>query len=245
MPHCFPIGAISWLYYGDRINQLPLGIIGIAGSRTHSFHILLGYTPSVKKKRCTKRIHFHLGWFFTIPAATALIIISPLIISGVFGYGAFDEVDVRATADAREICYRSTCICCTKIISICFASNRPSVILKVSFATVFVNIILSIILMQFLGHVGLALGTSISIWFGTFYLSYLLLKEGYLILDSFNCFLPIFIFCMLMGSLLAVLESWLNKTQLLDIHVLGILVIFGICFYFSIAFLVVFYLLVY
>ena len=82
--------------------------------------------------------------------------------------------------------------------------------------------------MQFIGHVGLALGTSISIWFGTFYLSYLLIKEGYLILDSFNCFLPIFIFCMLMGSLLALLESWLNKTQLLDIHVLGILVIFGI-----------------
>ena len=25
-----PVGAISWLYYGDRINQLPLGIIGIA-----------------------------------------------------------------------------------------------------------------------------------------------------------------------------------------------------------------------
>ena len=41
---------------------------------------------------------------------------------------------------------------------------------------------------------------------------------------------------MLMGSLLALLESWLNKTQLLDIHVLGILVIFGMCFYFSIAF---------
>ena len=180
----------------------------------------------------------HLGWFFTIPAATALIIISPLIISGVFGYGAFDEVDVRATADALVAYAIGLPAFVTQKLfqSVFFASNRPSVILKVSFATVFANIILSIILMQFIGHVGLALGTSISIWFGTFYLSYLLLKEGYLTLDSFNCFLPIFIFCMLMGSLLALLESWLVKTQLLDIHVLGILVIFGMCFYFGIAF---------
>ena len=47
-----------------------------------------------------------------------------------------------------------------------------------------------------------------------------------------------------MGSLLALLESWLNKTQLW-IYMFGILIIFGMCFYFGIAFFGGFYLLVY
>ena len=117
-------------------------------------------------------------------------LLSSVIISGVFGYGAFEETDVEATAKAL-VAYAVglPAFVAQKLFQVVFyASNRPSTILMISSITVFTNIIFSIILMQLIGHIGLALGSSISIWGSTFYLAYLLMKEGYLTKNSFVSF---------------------------------------------------------
>ncbi len=233
-----PVGAISWLYYGDRITQLPLGIIGIALGTALLPHLSRLYTNG-EKQEMSKSLNnsLYLGSFFTLPAATALLLLSPIIISGVFGYGAFDDVDVSATASAL-IAYAVglPAFVAQKLFqSVFYASNRLSLVLRISFGTVIANIILSFILMQFLGHVGLALGTSVAIWLGVLFQAYLLFRDEYLKISRFLKFLPIAISCVVMGAVLKLLEKFLMAIEILDIYVLIILVISGLTVYFSIA----------
>ncbi len=233
------VGAISWLYYSDRINQLPLGIIGIALGTALLPHLAKLYANGkTQEMRDSLSNSLYLASFFTLPAATALIILSSVIISGVFGYGAFDETDIEATAKALVAYALGLPAFVTQKLfqAVLYASNRPSIILITSSITVLSNIILSIILMQLIGHIGLALGSSISIWGSTLYLAYLLMKEGYLIKNTFIRLLPIIMFCILMGAFLILLEGWLSNMISLDIYVLVLLVSSGLVFYFSIAY---------
>ena len=89
--------------------------------------------------------------------------------------------------------------------------------------------------MQFLGHVGLALGTSVAIWLGVLFQAYLLFRDEYLKISRFLTFLPIAISCIVMGAVLKLLEKSLMAIEILDIYVLIILVISGLTVYFSIA----------
>ena len=232
------VGAISWLYYSDRINQLPLGIIGIALGTALLPHLSQLYANGkIEEMRASLSNSLYLASFFTLPAATALMILSSIIISGVFGYGAFDEADVEATAKAL-VAYALglPAFVAQKLFQVVFyASNRPSLILLISSITVFTNIVLSIILMQSIGHIGLALGTSISAWGATLWFAYLLIKEGYLIKNSFSRLLPLIMFCVLMAIFLITLEIWLNKMLFLNIYILAILVFCGLIFYFGVS----------
>ena len=235
-----PVGAISWLYYGDRITQLPLGIIGIALGTALLPHLSRLYANGDKQEMVKSLSHsLYLGGFFTLPATIALLLLSPIIISGLFGYGAFDDVDVSATASA-VVAYAIglPAFVAQKLFqSVFYASNRPLIVLRVSLATVFANIILSLILMRFLGHVGLALGTSVAIWIGVSFQTYLLFRQDYLDLRCFLKLIPIIIFCLVMGVILKLLEGWLMAFQLLDIYILIILVGIGLLTYFSLAIL--------
>ena len=234
-----PVGAISWLYYGDRITQLPLGIIGIALGTALLPH-LSRLSANGEKLEMGKSLSnsLYLGSFFTLPATIALLLLSPVIISGVFGYGAFDDADVHATASAL-IAYAIglPAFVAQKLFqSVFYASNRPLIVLRISLVTVFANIILSIILMRFYGHFGLALGTSISIWLGVLCQAYLLSREDYLDIKSFLKMLPIILSCLGMGVVLKLSENWLMVFQMLDIYILIILVNIGLVVYFSLAF---------
>ena len=234
-----PVGAISWLYYGDRITQLPLGIIGIALGTALLPHLSRLYANGEKLEMGNSLSNsLYLGSFFTLPATIALLLLSPVIISGVFGYGAFDDADVHATASAL-IAYAIglPAFVAQKLFqSVFYASNRPLIVLRISLATVFANIILSIILMRFYGHIGLALGTSIAIWLGVLCQAYLLFREDYLDIKSFLKLLPIILSCVGMGVVLKLSESWLMEFQMLDIYILIILVTIGLVAYFSLAF---------
>ena len=119
--------------------------------------------------------------------------------------------------------------------SVFYASNRPLVVLRLSFATVIANIIFSIIFMQILGHVGLALGTSVAIWLGVLFQAYLLLREKYLKINRFLKLFPIVVSCGVMGTVLKLLESGLMVIEILDIYILVILVSAGLVVYLGLA----------
>jgi putative peptidoglycan lipid II flippase len=87
-------GSISYIYYADRLNQLPLGLIGI-GLGT----ILL---PTVSRQLSQKRDAeamqtqnrgIELALFLTLPATIAFIFASEPIIRGLFQHGRFTEID--------------------------------------------------------------------------------------------------------------------------------------------------------
>ncbi|NND50434.1 MAG: murein biosynthesis integral membrane protein MurJ, partial [Rhizobiales bacterium] len=97
----FQDGAVSFLYYADRIYQLPLGIVGIAIGIVLlpdlSRRLAAGDGPgalAAQNRAC------EFSMLLTIPAAAALIAIPAAIISVLFEHGRFDASDTAATAPA-------------------------------------------------------------------------------------------------------------------------------------------------
>ena len=94
-------GAISWLYYSDRVAQLPLGIIGIAIGTALlpdlAKRISLGQN---KEQNLIQEKAIVLSILFAFPSAVALYYLSEIVIASLFGYGAFIQSDILATSKA-------------------------------------------------------------------------------------------------------------------------------------------------
>ena len=162
-----PTGAISWLYYSDRLAQLPLGVVGIALGTA-----LLPQLSALEAEKKPARIApllargLRLAGFFAFPSMAALLVLAPQLIGGLFGRGAFDDSDVMAAA-AALMAYACglPAYMFSKILQPAFyAADRAREVLFIALAAVVLNIVASLILMQFFGHVGLALATALAGW---------------------------------------------------------------------------------
>jgi putative peptidoglycan lipid II flippase len=182
-----PAGAISSLYYADRLNQLPLGIIGIAiGTALLPMlsRAVSAFDVSRIKDLFYKSLFF--GLMLTIPAATALAIIPQLLIGGLFEHGAFDRSDTLLTASVLQAyAYGLPAYIVFKIFStLHFAHQNTLTPVKVSIITVLTNTALSIMLIQFMGAAGIALATSIAAWVQVIIYFFLLKKERLIEFDA-------------------------------------------------------------
>ena len=124
-----PVGAISWLYYADRVAQLPLGIVGIALG-TALLPRLSRLKPLVTMQPSRRRLvgRLVLGGFLVIPAVTGLIILAEPILTGLFAHGAFTNRDAGMAGLAHWcLCRRPAGLCSwSKILQPAFyAAGRP------------------------------------------------------------------------------------------------------------------------
>ena len=99
--NCFSPGAVSYLYYADRVYQINLAIAGIAVG-TVSLPVL---SKAFKMKNFTKvsdiqNRSIELSLLLSIPASIGLALASEEIVSGLFGYGSFTLNDVLMTSKA-------------------------------------------------------------------------------------------------------------------------------------------------
>ncbi len=91
--------SISWLYYGDRLMEFPLGLFGVALSV-----VILPTLSSQHARassadfRATLNWAVTLGWLIALPAAVGLAVLAGPIAATLFGYGAFGAEDVRMTS---------------------------------------------------------------------------------------------------------------------------------------------------
>ena len=97
----FQTGAVSYLYYADRVYQINLAIAGIAVG-TVSLPVL---SKALKSKNFSKVSNIQnksiqLSLLLSIPASMGLVIAADEIINGLFGYGSFTIEDVRLTSKA-------------------------------------------------------------------------------------------------------------------------------------------------
>ncbi|NNM75357.1 murein biosynthesis integral membrane protein MurJ [Sphingomonas sp. ID1715] len=94
-------GSISYIYYADRLNQLPLGIIGI-GLGTILLPTISRLLGSGKEAEAmdTQNRGIELALFLTLPATVAFIFASAPIVRGLFEHGAFTAEDTSACAFA-------------------------------------------------------------------------------------------------------------------------------------------------
>jgi putative peptidoglycan lipid II flippase len=94
-------GSVTYIYMADRLNQLPLGLIGIGLGTvllpTISRQLGAGQEAAAME---TQNRGLELALLLTLPAAVALIVCGAPIAAALFGYGKFDATDVARTAEA-------------------------------------------------------------------------------------------------------------------------------------------------
>ena len=94
----FQQGAISILYYADRVNQLPLGMIGIALGVVLLPEVTRCFRSGREREAAASILKgMELAMLLTLPAAVAMMVIHEPLISGLFEGREFDAEDVRKT----------------------------------------------------------------------------------------------------------------------------------------------------
>ena len=189
-----PVGAVSWLYFADRVAQLPLGIFGIALGTALLPRLSAQFSAADKDgARASLAQAILFAAFLVIPATAAMIAIAPEITTGLFARGAFtaDAATASAAALAAYAAGMPAHIMVKILQPAFYASDRPGFVLKVSIAAVLVNVALSLSLMPILGHIGLAAATSVSGFVAAAALSVRLARDGQLELPAATSLLRI------------------------------------------------------
>ncbi len=185
--------AVSYLYYSERIYQLPLGMVGIA----FGVVLLPEITRALRANKhddandsLNRGLEYSL--LITVPAAIALIVIAMPIIAGVFQWGSnFTKWETLATAPALSaFAIGLPGYVLVKVLQPgYFAREDTKTPMYIAGVTVLTNIIFSLILFSMLkskgmGHVGIALATSIAAWVNVALLAIGLRRRGYLKVDQ-------------------------------------------------------------
>ena len=217
----FQSGAVSYLYYADRVYQINLAIAGIAVG-TVSLPIL---SKAFKSKNFLKVSNIQnrsiqLSLLLSIPASMGLIIASDEIINGLFGYGSFTTKDVELTSKALMLFgFGVIAFALVKILSnFFFARDNTKTPFYISSFIVFLNVVISLSLFNKIGFLIIPLATSISTWIGVLIFLYCLQKRKYLLLqkkllsNTFKIIISSVIMVLALKLLLDKYSSYLNYT---------------------------------
>ncbi len=182
-----PAGTVSVLYYADRVNQLPLGTIGVAVGTallpTLSRQALSGQADAAIAT-LNRAIEYALS--LTLPAAIALLLVPGPIILVLFGRGSFDAASVALTAQALAAYAIGlpAFVLVRVLVPGFFARGDTSMPVKIGFAAVGLNLALNLAFMVPLQHLGPPLASAVAAWFNVGALSVILMRRGHLVPDA-------------------------------------------------------------
>ena len=182
-----PEGSVSWLYYADRLNQLPLGLIGIAIG-TAILPALSRQIAGADSKAAsdTQNRAVELALFFALPATAALIVSALPIVHGIFEHGAFTPADTRGTA--AVLMAFSAGVPAYVLIKVLtpgfYARSDTRTPLRLALWAMLVNLIGNLILIWPLAHIGVGVATAISAWVNVALLWFTLRKRGHIAVDA-------------------------------------------------------------
>ncbi len=184
-------GAVSYLYYADRLNQVPLGLIGIGVGTailpTLSRQISGGDPESAA---ATQNRAMELALFLSLPAAVALVVSATPLIRGVFEHGAFLSSDTRGTATAlAAFSLGVPAYVLIKVLTPGFYARQDTKTpVRLAVWSMLVNLIGNLVLIFTLGkqwgHVGVAASTAVAAWVNAALLYTALRKRGQLEMDA-------------------------------------------------------------
>ncbi len=159
--------GVSYLYYADRINELPLAVIGIAVGT--ALLPLLSRMVREGREDDASRAHnnaIELALFLSLPAAAALVVIAEPVITVMFQRGEFGPADTVATFHALiAFAIGLPAFVLIKILAPAFYARRDTKTpFKIAAICIVINLAFNLILMHPLQHVGMALATTIAGW---------------------------------------------------------------------------------
>ncbi|HEX8840352.1 MAG TPA: murein biosynthesis integral membrane protein MurJ, partial [Sphingomicrobium sp.] len=217
-------GSISYIYYADRVNQLPLGMIGIGlGTILLPTISRLLSAGEEEKAMDTQNRGMELALFLTLPAMVALIVAAEPIVRGLFQYGHFTPEDTIKCAWALagfSIGLPSYVL--VKVLTPgYYARHDTKTPVRYAIQSVAVNLVGNLILIPLLGrigygHVGPPLATALSSTANVWLLYATLSKRGYFVADAqLKRRIPrLALAALLMGAAIfafdRLLDPWLN-----------------------------------
>jgi putative peptidoglycan lipid II flippase len=180
-------GAVSYLYYADRVTQFPLGVVGVA--------VGTALLPTLSRQLAAKDYDaammsqnrgLELALLLTLPATVALIAMPEPLIRVLFGRGAFDVHAVSETS-AALVAY-ATGLPAYVLIKVLtpsfFAREDTRTPVRIAVFAMLANIIMNLLFMRYWGHVGIAYASSLSAWANALALGVVLNRRGELFLDA-------------------------------------------------------------
>ena len=243
-------GAISALYYADRIDQLPIGVIGIAVGTVllpEMTHRLAAGDEAGARSAQNRAIEFAL--LLGIPCVVAFLVVPDLIMRGLFMRGRFTAGDAHAAA-MTLMAYTIGLVPFVLIRSVVapfLARGDTATPVKAALTGTAVNIVFKIALMGPLAQVGLALATSIGAWINFILVLWFAARAGFIAADKelksslgklavagIALALLLLVAAPFVTSLLSSLSRFRDESELLVLTLLGgafygalVLVLFG------------------
>ncbi len=179
--------GVSYLYYADRINELPLAVIGIAVG-TALLPVLSRQIREGKHDEAvsTQNRAIELALFLSLPACVALMVIAEPVITVMFQRRAFGIVETLATYRAlMAFAIGLPAFILAKVLSPGFYANQDTKTpFKIAMVCIVVNLFFNLTLMGPLKHVGMALATSIAGWVNVIMMAVVLHKRHWLVIET-------------------------------------------------------------
>jgi putative peptidoglycan lipid II flippase len=209
--------VVSWLYYAERLFQLPLGVIGVA--------IGVVLLPALSHKLrsgdheaaiASENRALEFALLLTLPAAAALFLAADPIIRVLFERGAFTAADTEATASMlAAFALGLPAYVLIKVLHPSFFAREdtktPMIFAGIAMA---VSVVLSFVLFLTIGPTGIAIATTLSGWLNVALLAAALRRRDMLALDRVfrRRFAGVLAATALMGTvvfvLVAILGPW-------------------------------------
>ncbi|WP_348772549.1 murein biosynthesis integral membrane protein MurJ [Pseudoalteromonas luteoviolacea] len=240
-------GSIAWLYYSDRLIEFPLGLFGIA--------IATVILPTLSKLHATDKaenFQHTMDWgvrfvlLLGIPAMGGLMVISPLIISVLFGHGEFKNSDVdNIAAVSAGVAAYSVGLVSFMLIKVLapgfYARQDTKTPVKIGIKAMVLNMVFNLALAPFIGYLGLALATSLSATCNAFLLYHALKREGVYSVSRFTLFFAaksVLATLAMVGTVYWLSQQliWRDEGLFTQLWVLGFLLVCAMFMYFLVLF---------
>ena len=232
------VGAMSYLYYADRINQLPLAMIGIA----IGIALLPAMSRRIREDKIDSAIKLQnlaleVGLIMVIPAALALIILAYPIIVALFERGKFSHEESFFVAKALQ--YYSIGLPAYVLVKVMepafFARGDTKTPMNIAIICLVANIMFNVIFFKPFGYVGIVMSSILSSYLNLFLLITKLIRRKLFYFEKFFIakLLKIAIPSILMAFSLMLMKSYFefsNDTN--NIIELIAMISFGLIIYF-------------
>lgn len=240
-----PEGSVSYLYYADRLNQLPLGLIGIG--------VGTAMLPSLSRQLGggdhqaaldTQNRAIELVLLLTLPATAGLMVSATPLIRGLLQHGAFNAADTIASA--RALAAFSLGLPAYVLIKVLtpgfYARADTKTPVRIALVAMLVNLLLNLVLIWPLAHVGLALSTAISAWVNAVMLYLTLRRRDHFAIDArlkrtgIRLILATIAMSVVIFLLNPWIDPWTGRSLIERTMALLVLIVAGMAVYFGLVF---------
>ncbi|WP_430463006.1 murein biosynthesis integral membrane protein MurJ [Thalassolituus sp. LLYu03] len=174
-------GSVSWLYYSDRLNNLPLGVFAIAIGVV-ILPALSGKHAAQEKDGFSRTLDWAVRMVFLIalPAALALVVLATPLMATIFFHGEITAYDIGKMSLSLQAygCGLLAFMLIKVLAPGYYARQDTKTPVKIGIQAMVVNMVLNLALVFPLQHAGLALATSLSAYYNVYMLYRGLRKQG-------------------------------------------------------------------